>query len=79
MVNALIFLHSRVKPGQTISLREKSQNLDVVDESIEVNNFVPEYLTFDADNKVGTFVRIPERGELSAEINEALIVEFYSR
>ena len=68
-----------VKPGQEISLREKSQNLDVVNEAIEVNNFVPEYLTFDTDNKVGTFVRVPERSELSAEINEALIVEFYSR
>jgi small subunit ribosomal protein S4 len=68
-----------VKPGQTISLREKSQNLTVVDEAIEVNNYVPEYLSFDADNKVGTFVRLPERSELSAEINEALIVEFYSR
>lgn len=68
-----------VKPGQTISLREKSQNLDIVKESVEVNNFVPEYLTFDADKKVGTFVHLPERSELHAEINEALIVEFYSR
>lgn len=68
-----------VKPGQTISLRERSQNLSVVNEAIEVNNFVPEYLSFDADSKVGTFVRFPERSELSAEINEQLIVEFYSR
>ncbi|MER2106171.1 MAG: 30S ribosomal protein S4 [Solibacillus sp.] len=68
-----------VKPGQTISLREKSSNLSVIAESIEVNNFVPEYLSFDADNKVGTFVRLPERSELSAEINEQLIVEYYSR
>ncbi|MBK3493603.1 30S ribosomal protein S4 [Viridibacillus sp. YIM B01967] len=69
----------RVKPGQVISLREKSQNLDVVNEAIEVNNFVPEYVTFDADKKEGTFVRLPERSELSAEINEAYIVEYYSR
>ncbi|MBD8032323.1 MULTISPECIES: 30S ribosomal protein S4 [Solibacillus] len=68
-----------VKPGQTISLREKSANLSVVSESMEVNSFVPEYLSFDADSKVGTFVRMPERSELSAEINEQLIVEFYSR
>ena len=68
-----------VKPGQTISLREKSANLAVVAEAIEVNNFVPEYLSFDADNKVGTFVRLPERSELSAEISEQLIVEYYSR
>ncbi|MGE7622731.1 30S ribosomal protein S4 [Viridibacillus sp. NPDC096237] len=69
----------RVKPGQVISLREKSQNLDVVNEAIEVNNFVPEYLSLDADKKEGTFVRLPERSELSAEINEAYIVEYYSR
>ncbi|WHX99626.1 30S ribosomal protein S4 [Neobacillus sp. DY30] len=68
-----------VKPGQTIGLREKSRNLDVVKEAIEVNNFVPDYLTFDADKLEGTFTRLPERSELPAEINETLIVEFYSR
>ncbi len=68
-----------VKPGQVISLREKSLNLTAVTEAIEVNSFVPEYVTFDADKKEGTFVRLPERSELSAEINEAYIVEFYSR
>ncbi|MDQ0224580.1 30S ribosomal protein S4 [Metabacillus niabensis] len=69
----------QVKPGQTISLREKSRNLDIVKEAIEVNSFVPDYLTFDADKLEGTFTRLPERSELPAEINEALIVEFYSR
>ncbi|ANU12697.1 30S ribosomal protein S4 [Planococcus halocryophilus] len=68
-----------VKPGQTIAFREKSSNLDVVNEAIEVNNFVPEYVTIDTDSKTGTFVRLPERSELSAEINEQLIVEYYSR
>ena len=69
----------QVKPGQTISLREKSQNLSVVKEAVEVNNFVPEYLTFDAEKLEGSLTRLPERSELPAEINEALIVEFYSR
>lgn len=69
----------RVKPGQTIGLREKSQNLTAVKEAVELNNFVPEYITFDADSLTGTFTRLPERSELSAEIDEALIVEFYSR
>ncbi|RSK28190.1 30S ribosomal protein S4 [Bacillus sp. HMF5848] len=68
-----------VKPGQTITLREKSRNLTIVKEAIEVNNFVPDYLSFDADKLEGTFTRLPERSELPAEINEALIVEFYSR
>ena len=69
----------RLKPGQTIGVREKSRNLDIIKEAIEVNNFVPDYLTFDADKLEGTFTRLPERSEFSAEINEALIVEFYSR
>jgi small subunit ribosomal protein S4 len=69
----------RLSAGQTISLREKSRNLDVVKESLDVNNFVPDFLAFDADKLEGTFTRLPERSELPAEINEALIVEFYSR
>jgi small subunit ribosomal protein S4 len=69
----------RLAPGQTITLREKSRNLDVIKEAIEVNNFVPDFLTFDADKLEGTFTRFPERSELPAEINETLIVEFYSR
>src|SRR5690625_4459133 len=40
----------RLAPGQEISLKEKAKNLDIIKEAIEVNNFVPEYITFD-DNK----------------------------
>jgi small subunit ribosomal protein S4 len=69
----------KVTPGQTISVREKSRNLETIKEAIEVNNFVPDFLTFDADKLEGTFTRLPERSEMPAEINEALIVEFYSR
>lgn len=69
----------RVKIGQTIGVREKSLSLAVIKESLEVNNFVPEYLDFNADALTGTFTRLPERSELPAEINESLIVEYYSR
>src|SRR5690606_38788964 len=69
----------RVKPGQTIGLREKSRNLEVVKEAVEINNFVPAYLSFDAEKLEGTYTRLPERSELPSEITEALIVEFYSR
>ncbi|MCR2821858.1 30S ribosomal protein S4 [Lederbergia panacisoli] len=69
----------KVVPGQTISVREKSRNLDIIKESVEATNFVPEFVSFDADKLEGTFTRIPERSELPAEINEAFIVEFYSR
>ncbi|MDC3415781.1 30S ribosomal protein S4 [Aquibacillus salsiterrae] len=69
----------RVKPGQSIGVREKSRNLDIIKEAVEVNNFVPDYLTFDENNLEGSYTRLPERSELPAEINEPLIVEFYSR
>ncbi len=69
----------RLKPSQVIGLREKSRQLDIVNESMEINNFVPEYLTFDEEKREGVFTRLPERSELPVEINEALIVEFYSR
>lgn len=69
----------RVKPNQAIGVRERARNLDLIKESIEINNFVPDYLTFDEDKLEGIYTRLPERSELPAEINEALIVEFYSR
>jgi small subunit ribosomal protein S4 len=69
----------RVKPGEAISVREKSRNLDIIKASIESTNFVPEYVSFDENTLQGTYTRYPERSELPAEITEALIVEFYSR
>ncbi|WP_088103838.1 30S ribosomal protein S4 [Halalkalibacter urbisdiaboli] len=69
----------RLKPGQTVGVREKSRNNSVIKESLEATDFVPAYVTFDADKFEGTYSRYPERSELPAEITEALIVEFYSR
>ena len=69
----------RVKPDQVIGLREKSKDLDIIKEARELNTFIPDYLSFDEDAMEGVYTRYPERSELPAEINEALIVEFYSR
>lgn len=68
-----------VKPGQTISIREKSKNLVVISEALENRVHIPEYVTFDATKMEGSYVRIPERNELNQEINEALIVEYYNK
>lgn len=69
----------RVLPGDVISLREKSRNLSFVKESLEARNYLPNYLTFNDAAAEGTFTRLPDREEMPAEINEVLIVEFYSR
>ena len=69
----------QVKPGQQISLREKSANLTVVKAATEATIHRPEFVTFDENTMTGTFVRLPERSEVFADIQENLIVEFYSR
>ena len=69
----------RVKPGQTIAMKETSKDLKVVKASLEAKLVRPEYVSFDADKQCGTLVRIPERDEFLPEIKEQLIVEFYNR
>ncbi len=69
----------QVKPGDVISVREKSLNHPVIKECLENNNSKCAYVNFDAKKMSGTYVRYPLREELNAEINEALIVEFYNR
>lgn len=68
-----------VKPGQEISLKEKSLNLAVVKESLESQIQTPAFIEVDKENKKGKFVRLPERSELNQEVNEALVVEYYNR
>ncbi len=69
----------QVKPGDVIGLREKSRKLAIIKEALEENSYRPDYLSFDEAKLEGTYVRLPERSELPAEINESMIVEFYSR
>ena len=68
-----------VKPGDVISVKETSKDHKAIKESLEAINSTVAYVNFDKTKMEGTFVRYPERSELSAEINEPLIVEYYSR
>lgn len=69
----------RVQPGQTIAMKETSKGLVVVKAALEAKKARPEYVAFDENTQVGTFVRLPERDEFLPEIKEQLIVEFYNR
>lgn len=69
----------RVKVGSTITLKEKDKDLKVVKESLEKVVSRVEFVTFDATKLEGTYVRLPERHELNADIDESLIVEYYNR
>lgn len=68
-----------VKPGQKISLKEKSRNFKFVKESLDLIQTIPAYVEFDKTKLEGTYVRQPERNELSSEIEENLIIEYYNR
>ena len=68
----------RLTPGQKIALREKSKNLVVVKDAKEAQYVKVDFIALD-DNGVGTFSRYPERNEFLHDINEQLIVEYYSR
>ena len=68
-----------VTPGQVIEVKEKSKNLQIINDSLEATLNTPAFVTVDKDAKKGTYVRLPERNELNSEINELLVVEYYNR
>ena len=69
----------RVKVGQIISLKDNTKELKSVKEALEGVTRRVEYIEFDKANNTAKYIRLPERNELSADINEALIVDFYNR
>ena len=70
---------AQVKVGSVIEIKEKSKNMKAITESLEATLHTPAFVNFDKDAKKGTYLRLPERSELNAEINELLVVEFYNR
>ena len=69
----------RCKPGDVISLKEDDKNLKVVTEALAKVTKRVEFISYDEGKMQGTYVRLPERNELNADIDEALIVEFYNK
>lgn len=69
----------RVKAGDTIAVKEGSKEHPAMKAALEKVTKRVEFVTFDDKKLEGKFVRLPERSELNADINESLIVEFYNR
>lgn len=71
----------QVQPGDIISVREKSRKQNRIIDAMAVMEQIgfPDWMEVDAKKFEGTYKAIPERDELSAEINESLIVELYSK
>ncbi|MDB8805205.1 30S ribosomal protein S4 [Romboutsia sp. 1001216sp1] len=69
-----------VSVGDVISLREKSQKNTMFKDSFQQNatSQYP-YLTKDIENFSGVLTRKPERNEVPIEIDDILVVEYYSK
>ena len=68
-----------VKVGETISVKETSKNLAIIKSSLESMPATVAYVEVDKEKESGKYIRLPERSEMSKEINESQIVEFYNR
>ncbi len=68
-----------VKVGDVISVKETSKAHPAVKASLENKLNRVEFVNYDENKMEATYVRLPERNELNMDINESLIVEFYSR
>ena len=68
-----------VKPGDKVGVRLKSKSIYSIQESLQKNSSVYEWLTWDETNLIGTLVSIPERIQIPENIKEQLIVELYSK
>ncbi|KPN19803.1 30S ribosomal protein S4 [Luteimonas terrae] len=72
----------QVKAGDAIALSEKAQKQLRVQEALTVwstMDLSPSWVEVDSKAFSGVFKAVPDRGDLPADINEALIVELYSK
>lgn len=72
----------QVKAGDAIELSEKAQKQLRVQESLTVSqqmDLSPSWVEVDSQKFTGVFKAVPDRADLPADINEALIVELYSK
>ena len=69
-----------VKVGDVITLRQRSTEMEMFKALREGTSIVtPKWLTFDAPNLTGTVNALPAREDIDLQLQENMIVEFYSR
>jgi len=71
----------QVQAGDVVAVREKSKNQLRIAQALDLaaQRGRLEWLDVDAEKKSGVFKSVPARSDLSADINENLIVELYSK
>jgi small subunit ribosomal protein S4 len=72
----------QVKVGDIVALAERAKEQLRVKEALTLSqemDLTPSWLEIDAAKAEGVFKQVPDRSDLSADINENLIVELYSK
>ena len=71
----------QIKPGDIIAIHEKAKKQSRVQEALTLAQQIgpASWVAVDTTKLEGPFKKIPDRDELSSDINESLIVELYSR
>jgi small subunit ribosomal protein S4 len=72
---------AQVKPNDIVAVAEKSRGQARIVSSLELaeQQGFPSWVSVDPKKMEGVLKQVPDRSDLSAEINESLIVELYSR
>jgi small subunit ribosomal protein S4 len=70
-----------VKAGDVVEIREKAKKQLRIGAALEIAEQLgfPDWIDVDSGSKKGVFKLAPERSELSADINESLVVALYSK
>jgi small subunit ribosomal protein S4 len=72
---------AQVRAGDVVAVREKSRTQARIQDSLNLADQTgfPDWVSVDKVKMEGTFRQAPDRSEISADINESLVVELYSR
>lgn len=72
---------AEAKVGQVIGVRPRSRQSEYFKTLAELlkRRSVPEWLSLDIENMSGRILTVPNRSDIDANLQEQLIVEFYSR
>jgi small subunit ribosomal protein S4 len=68
----------RLKPGEVVSLAQKSRDLAAFTAPLEVAH-PPAYLELDRDARSIRVRELPEREQIPVQCETSLVIEYYSR
>lgn len=68
-----------INVGDIVSLREKSQKIEKYIANLENIQYVLDYVEISTDKFTGKLLRMPSREEIPVQVNEQLVIEFYSK